>query len=302
MLVTLRQIVTNNPHVVKEGMHTLQAHTERNTTFVTQKAMSLQMFGACISSGMGIMESCKLAGIATGFNNQVVWKWAKEIYVDFFSIQTSLENVTDDRLDKELESGRGKHPKWISLISDENFRADVRKFVLDNAFVKGRPNLTLQAVVTWMKETHEVDVCKSTLSLWLHEMGFSYQQFTKGVYFDGHEREDVVAGRRAYLATLQSYERRMCVYSSPCPDPAILPVIRIYHDESTYYANADQSFHWTDGTKQVLKQKSLGQAIMVSDFVEEVGGMLECDGEKATFLLEHQTERYFTNDLLISQV
>ena len=70
-------------------------------------------------------------------------------------------------------------------------------------------------------------------------------------------------------------------------DPAILPVIRIYHDESTYYANADQSFHWTDGTKQVLKQKSLGQAIMVSDFVEEVGGMLECDGEKATFLLEH---------------
>ena len=48
-------------------------------------------------------------------------------------------------------------------------------------------------------------------------------------------------------------------------------------------ANADQSFHWTDGTKQVLKQKSLGQAIMLSDFVEEVGGMLECDGEKATF-------------------
>ena len=105
--------------------------------------------------------------------------------------------MTDDRLDKELESGRGKHPKWVSLISDENFKADMRKFVLDNAFAKGRPNLTLQAVVTWMKETHEVDVCKSTLSLWLHEMGFSYQQFTKGVYFDGH-------------------------------------VIRIYHDESTY--------------------------------------------------------------------
>ena len=300
-LVTLRQIVKNN-HVIQEGMHTLQAYTERNTTFVTQKAMSLQMFGACISSGMGILEFCKVAGIATGFNYQVVRKWAKEIYVDFFSILTSLENVTDDRLDKELESGRGKHPKWVSLISDENFRADVRKFVLDDAYVKGRPNLTLQAVVTWMKDTHEVEVGKSTLSLWLHEMGFSYQQFTKGVYFDGHEREDVVADRRAYLATLQSYESRMCVYGSPCPDPAIVPVIRVYHDESTYYANADQSFHWTDGTKQVLKQKSLGQAIMVSDFVEEVGGMLECDGEKATFLLEHQTEGYFTNDLLISQV
>ena len=40
---------------------------------------------------------------------------------------------------------------------------------------------------------------------------------------------------------------------------------------------------------------------MVSDFVEEVGGMLEFEGEKASFLLEHQTEGYFTNDLLISQ-
>ena len=30
--------------------------------------------------------------------------------------------------------------------------------------------------------------------------------------------------------------------------PAIRPVIQIYHDESTYCANADQVFHWTDGT------------------------------------------------------
>ena len=86
------------------GMHTLQTHTVRNTTFVTQKAIALQMFGACISSGMGILESCKVAGIATGFNDQVVWKWAKAIYVDFFGILTSLEDVTEDRLDKELHT------------------------------------------------------------------------------------------------------------------------------------------------------------------------------------------------------
>ena len=134
--MTLRRIVKNNQHVVKErnvvkeGMHTLQAYTERNTTFVTQKAISLQIFGVCITSGMGILESCKVGGIATGFNYQVVWKWGKDIYVDIFGIV----------LDKQLESGRGKHPKWVSLISHENFRADMRKFVLDNAYVKGPPN------------------------------------------------------------------------------------------------------------------------------------------------------------------
>ena len=99
----MRLIVKNNPHVVQEGMHTLQAYTERNTTFVTQKAISLQMFGACTSSGMGILESCKVAGIATGFNYRGVRKWAMEIYVVFGILLTSLENVTDDGLDKELE-------------------------------------------------------------------------------------------------------------------------------------------------------------------------------------------------------
>ena len=52
----------------------------------------------------GILESCKVAGIAAGFNDQVVWKWEKEVYVDFFGILTSLEDGTDDRLDKELST------------------------------------------------------------------------------------------------------------------------------------------------------------------------------------------------------
>ncbi len=112
--------------------------------------------------------------------------------------------------------------------------------------------------------------------------GFSYQHHSKGIYFDGHERSDVVADRKLYLNRLKSLESRMWTYNSPSPDPAIRPVIRVFHDESTFYANADQSSHWTDGTKQVLKQKSLGQAIMVSDFVEEVGGMLESNNERCT--------------------
>ena len=42
-----------SPHILQEGMHTLQAHTERNTNLLHKKAVALQMFGACISSGMG---------------------------------------------------------------------------------------------------------------------------------------------------------------------------------------------------------------------------------------------------------
>ena len=50
------------------------------------------------------------------------------------------------------------------------------------------------------------------------------------------------------------------------------PLIQIHHDVSTFYANADQGHYWADDHDAILKQKSLGQAIMVSDFVEEVTG------------------------------
>ncbi len=288
--------------MISQELHSLQSFVERNTTLAIQKAIALQIVGAGMTAEMGITESCKLASKATGFCWKVIHRWAADIYVDFFSLISSIDESTDERIQHELESGRGKHPKWASLTFDENFMAEVRKFVCDTANMRGRPNLTLNDIVGWLKDHHQVDVCKSTVSIWLHELGFSYQHHSKGIYFDGHERSDVVADRKLYLNRLKSLESRMWTYNSPSPDPAIRPVIRVFHDESTFYANADQSSHWTDGTKQVLKQKSLGQAIMVSDFVEEVGGMLESNNERCTIFLEHKTDGYFTNDHLISQV
>ena len=41
---------------------------------------------------------------------------------------------------------------------------------------------------------------------------------------------------------------------------------------------------------------------MVSVFLEEVGGLLEFEGKQACLRLEHQTQGYFTNEMLISQV
>ena len=103
----------------------------------------------------------------------------------------------------------------------------------------------------------------------------------------------MVADRRFYLHTLWSYERKMWTYNSPAPNPAIRPLIDI-----SFMMNLQTG---SSANKQVLKQKSLGQSIKVSDLVEEFGGMLEIEGEKASFLLEHHTEGYFTNDLLIAQ-
>jgi len=43
----------------------------------------------------------------------------------------------------------------------------------------------------------------STAKIWLKKMGFVYSKFAKGVYVDGHEREDVVEYRKKFLEVIE---------------------------------------------------------------------------------------------------
>ena len=47
---------------------------------------------------------------------------------------------------------------------------------------------------------------------------------------------------------------------------------------------------------------SMGSAIMASDFIDEVGGVLEIDDRKAQTTLEHQQDGYFINNQFANQV
>ena len=83
-------------------MQTLQSYTERNKSFVVQKSVVIQVFRG---SGMGILEACRVAGTSMGFSDKLFGRGPKEVYADFFSILTSVEDATGDRLERELESG-----------------------------------------------------------------------------------------------------------------------------------------------------------------------------------------------------
>ena len=73
-------------------------------------------------------------------------------------------------------------------------------------------------------------------------------------------------------------------------------------DESTYYANCDQTYFWGDDETNVIKQKSLGSSLMVSDFVDETIGFLRDDSSEARVTLETSKDGYFNNDRLLKQV
>ena len=59
-------------------------------------------------------------------------------------------------------------------------------------------------------------------------MGFTYRQFSKGIYFDGHEREDVVKDHEKYVATMASVEDQLLT-PSPAAPGAVTPIIRVFH-------------------------------------------------------------------------
>ena len=80
-------------------------------------------------------------------------------------------HITDEQLDEELQSGRGKYPKFVTLMTDKNFKKEARQYVLENGYAKGRTNLTLHDFTSCVNEKKPVNIGTSTASCWLHDMG-----------------------------------------------------------------------------------------------------------------------------------
>ena len=108
------------------------------------------------------------------------------------------------------------------------------------------------------------------------------------MYFDGHDRSDVVQYRNHFLATMKELDKRTITFNGSVPhlQEGQRPLICVVHDESTFHANCDQSYFWGDESTNVLRQKSLGAAIMVSDFIDEVNGFMWDETDQARVYLE----------------
>ena len=299
-------IYKHNKSLYNIGKEGIENYIQRNTEWAIQKASAIRIMTTALSVwGKSILEAAKLAADVTGFSAEVVRRWAASYFTSLFEYAANPTNIPDAEVKNLLSSDRGhSSPCPQSLIHDEDFQQSARAFVRSNANKKGEPNLTVHDFASWVRSTYSIDICDETARLWLHNLGFSQQHHHKGVYFDGHEREDVVAYRKQFLDKLAELDRRTITSDGIRPEleDGEKPLIRVVHDESTFYANASQTFSWCDGETQVLRQKSLGAAIMVSDHVDEVGGYLCHNQKEARLLLETQKDGYFNNEMFLEQV
>ena len=166
---------------------------------------------------------------------------------------------------------------------------------------------------------------------WLHHLGFEVITPRRGIYYDGHEREDVVEYRKEYLRKMvkigfihfTNAPTESAKLAIPTDiDPPTLEkrskTVVFFHDESTFNANDDQNLKWGVKGEKIIKPKSKGAGIMISDFVDEHQGFLALtDGEHqlakqsdpeikqyAREFLEYGESRegYWTRDKFIAQM
>jgi len=94
-----------------------------------------------------------------------------------------------------------------------------------------------------------------TACRWLHREGFQYISHKKGLYFDGHDRADVIEYRqKTFLPVLKSFEPQLVRYSVENPDQERLPkdqtnyveccFVIVAHDEMTVQSNDMKDKDW----------------------------------------------------------
>jgi hypothetical protein len=184
--------------------------------------------------------------------------------------------------------------RW-SILADEDVAGDIHlhlqslgKWVSAKDIAKYVATPEFQARLS-VKRTITV----RTAQRWMKKMGYRWKRQPKGMYSDGHEREDVVNYRQnVFLPRWRDFESRSHWYNSTQTEEQIeldakmrafmssafdARVVVIWrHDESTFYCHDRRDIRWVHSSEKAkIKAKGEGASLMVGDFVSDVYGWMQ---------------------------
>ena len=236
---------------------------------------------------LGETKAAELAGIMISKSDKAVREWRAHFYTN----------------GEIPESKQGRYQRSGILWTNEDLNRKATRYIRENANVKGQPNLTVSTFCQWVNndllpnETLEPGfprkIAVETARKWMHELGFEVVLKKKGTFVDGHEREDVVEYRKMFLrrmvglgflhesnAPTEEAKKALPIDLDP-PRPELMDkTVVLFHDESTFQANDDQPTLWAKKGTSVMRPKSKGSGIMVSDFITEKDGYLALTEEE----------------------
>ncbi|THH32729.1 hypothetical protein EUX98_g1481 [Antrodiella citrinella] len=265
-------------------------------------------------------------GLARRWGGRMVRKWVRD-WVDQRDLPNSL---------------RGKHPKTFSLLDDPAIRAEMRSFVRSNKWsmspaklaefseekmvpAAARQYLThivKEEIPQGLKKYLELElfphihlkpargVSLRTARRWLHREGFRFLEHKKSLYFDGHERPDVVKYRQAiFLPAMERLQRRLVKYevgdvSKLKPElPANYVerrLVLVAHDEMTAQANDGRKKSWVLDGEHALKKKGAGRGMHQSDVICSTVGWVE--GASQSMEYGKNYEGYWNGEMFVKQL
>jgi hypothetical protein len=190
--------------------------------------------------------------------------------------------------------------KHHSLLYDEGISSILKLRITEkskNATFSAEDVVGVFASEEVQKLLEERQISKKSISVrtagrWLAALSWQYGEPKRGMYVDGHEREDVVAYRDQFVTRWREYEARFEVGGLPSPQPSSIVIagpaqgfqtptalyprlVLVTHDESIFYQNDGRRLVWSrEGAHAPPKPKGEGQSIMVSEFLTEEWGPL----------------------------
>ncbi|KAF7332654.1 hypothetical protein MKEN_00148200 [Mycena kentingensis (nom. inval.)] len=274
----------------------------------------------------GMMSASKIAALAHGFSattgSRLVRSWTQSW-------------VRDRAMPV---SRRGQHSKVSSIFDDpavcEAVRAYVRtnKWAMDPGKLKKLVNNELdpKTAKEYAKEITETEMpvglreyvektllprlqlkrtghgfSLATMRRVLVREGFTYTLHKKAVYYDGHERPDVVADRmERFIPAMEAIRPFITKYEVGNVDNEIRPNgpqhILCAHDEMTAQAHDGKKASWVFEGQQPLLKKGVGRGHHRSEFINSVDGHMAEAGVGLDYGKNH--EGFWNGELFVKQV
>ncbi|KAM6490142.1 hypothetical protein JOM56_014461 [Amanita muscaria] len=241
-------------------------------------------------------------------------------------------------------SMKGNHAKSFSFLDDPAIRAELRSFVRSNKWSMDPKKLAefskdnivtsaakeyLQGVIRdeiprALKQYMDVElfprihlkVGKGVLirtarrsRRWLHIEGFRYTEHKKALYFDGHERPDVLEYRQTvFLPKMEEHRGRLVEFVVGNTDMELIKptnyverrLVLVAHDEMTAQANDGKGKSWVLDGEHPLKKKGVGRGLHQSDVICSTVGWLK----EASQTLEYgkNYDGYWNGELFVKQL
>ena len=239
------------------------------------------------------------------------------------------------------KSDRGRHVKSYTLLSDPAIQAELRSYLRSNKWAVNRAKLVEftknkmipeaakkygehivnEEMPRGLKRYMELElfprihlkvgkgVSLETARQFLRKEGFQFMEHKKGLYYDGHERPDVVEYRqKVFLPAMEEYRKQLVEYEigdvskevQKLMDGPTRRLVLVAQDEMTVQANDGKKKSWVLDGEQPLRKKGVGRGIHQSDVICSTYGWLKDASQSLEYGKNY--DGYWTGELFVKQV